>query len=253
MTRRVAGDGRRRVRRALAALGTAAAAAVSSAAVGACAPSPRDAAGDTSGGTSGDTTRVATATTTPRVDSAAAAAAGSTDASPAAPRGTAATTPGASTAAAADTSTTPRPRVREAPGGLAVTLERRPCHGTCPVYRVSVRELTDGRAAVRYAGERNVARTGAATDTVGRAAVARLAAAVERADYFALPARYAFREPSCPAYATDAPVALTTVRRGTRAHGVEHDYGCAAAPETLTALEATIDSVARTARWVGRR
>ena len=148
---------------------------------------------------------------------------------------------------------TPPQTAREAQGGLAVTLERRPCHGTCPVYRVSVRELSDGRAAVRWDGGRNVARVGAASDTVSRAALGRIAAAVERADYFSLPARYAYQEPTCPSYATDAPMAVTTVRRGARTHRVEHDYGCAGVPEALTALEAAIDSAAGTGRWVGAR
>jgi hypothetical protein len=121
------------------------------------------------------------------------------------------------------------------------------------VYRVSLRELTDGRAAVRYEGERNVARTGVATDTVSRAALARLAAALDDAGYFTLPARYAYQEPSCPRYTTDSPVATTTVRRGARDHAIEHDYGCRDAPAALTAFEQAIDDAARTARWVGPR
>ncbi|HWJ21120.1 MAG TPA: DUF6438 domain-containing protein [Gemmatimonadaceae bacterium] len=223
------------VRRALA-LGALAGAV----ATGACAPAPRDAAGDS--------TRAVAATTSsppPAADSALVSRPDTATAKPPA-------APAAAPAPPASRPATSAP-VRDAVGGLTVTLERRPCHGTCPVYRVSVRELRDGRAVVRWVGERNVARTGVATDTVGREAVAVIAAAVTRADYFALPARYAFREPSCPTYAADAPVVATTVRRGARAHAVEHDYGCAAAPESLTALESAIDSAAGTSRWIGQR
>jgi hypothetical protein len=230
----------RAVRRALA-LGALAGAT----ATGACAPAPRDAAGDSA--------RAVAAPGTPPPPAADSALVSRPDTATAKPPVAPAPAPAAEHAPPpASRPATPAP-VREAAAGLAVTLERRPCHGTCPVYRVSVRELGDGRAVVRWVGERNVARTGVATDTVGREAVAVIAAAVTRADYFALPARYAFREPSCPTYATDAPVVATTVRRGARTHAVEHDYGCAAAPESLTALEAAIDSAAGTSRWVGPR
>ncbi|HET7456958.1 MAG TPA: DUF6438 domain-containing protein [Gemmatimonadaceae bacterium] len=147
----------------------------------------------------------------------------------------------------------PARRAVDAPDGLAVTLDRGACHGTCPVYRVSVRELADGRAAVRYEGGRNVAHVGEATDTVSAAALGRLAAALDSAGYFSLPARYAYQEPSCPRYTTDSPVVTTTVRRGARAHAVEHDYGCGGAPAALTAFEQAIDDAAATSRWVGPR
>lgn len=206
----------------------------------ACAPAPRDAARDSARG-SARAVAAATTTTTPPP---------SADSALVPPRDTSTAKPPAAQPVSRPATAAP---AREAAGRLAVTLERRPCHGTCPVYRVSVRELGDGRGVVRWVGERNVARTGTATDTVGREALAVIAAAVTRADYFALPARYAFREPSCPTYAADAPVVATTVRRGARTHAVEHDYGCAAAPESLTALEAAIDSAAGTARWIGQR
>ena len=59
-------------------------------------------------------------------------------------------------------------------------------------------------------------------------------------------------EPTCALYATDLPTVTTEVQLGDRTKRVEHDRGCADAPEALTALETRIDEVAGVARWIGR-
>lgn len=141
----------------------------------------------------------------------------------------------------------PEARV-SATDAVRVSLERRPCFGTCPVYSVTV----DGSGAVRFEGRRFVQDTGTMAGTVPPASVDSLVAELETAGYFAFAERYAMGEPACRRYATDLPTVITEVRVGSRAKRVEHDHGCAGAPARLSALERRIDEVAGVRRWVGR-
>lgn len=132
--------------------------------------------------------------------------------------------------------------------GTTVTLERGPCFGTCPVYRVSL----EGDGTVGFTGTRFVTRVGADTSRVAPEQVGRLADSLDAAGYFALADEYVLNSSACGRYATDAPTVTISVRSGERSKTVRHDHGCADAPETLTGMERLIDSVAGTARWTGR-
>ena len=138
-----------------------------------------------------------------------------------------------------------------APGGdsAAVTLERTPCFGTCPVYRVSVAPS----GAVRFVGTHHVARQGAATADMGRERVDSLVRALEAGGYFGFADEYVMNAPACGQYATDSPTVITSVTAGGRTKRIRHDYGCFAAPRDLSALERLIDEAAGTAAWVGGR
>lgn len=141
----------------------------------------------------------------------------------------------------------PEPAAASSPATV-VTLERGPCFGTCPVYRVSL--AGDGK--VDFTGIRFVTPVGADTSRVAPEEVGRLVSSLDSAGYFALADEYLANSPACGRYATDAPSVTTSVRSGTRSKTVRHDQGCAAAPRALTAMERLIDSVAGTARWTGR-
>ena len=132
--------------------------------------------------------------------------------------------------------------------GPAVTLERTPCFGGCPVYRVSV---TPG-GLVSYQGKANVRHLGAATKQIPPERVRALLSELERAGYFSFATRYTPAEAACGRYATDSPAAITYVRLGDRANRVEHDYGCGSAPGALTVLERRIDEVLGSSQWTGR-
>ena len=135
-------------------------------------------------------------------------------------------------------------------GGAAssVLLERRPCFGTCPVYTVTV----DGSGSVRFEGRRFVADSGTSTATVPKARLDSLLAELESAGYFGFAERYGMDQAGCGRYATDLPTVVTEVRIHGRVKRVEHDHGCADAPEMLDSLERRIDEVAGVSRWVGR-
>jgi hypothetical protein len=135
-----------------------------------------------------------------------------------------------------------------APAADTISLERGPCFGTCPVYKVTV----DRSGAVRFEGRRFVADTGVSTGAAPAASVDSLFAELEAAGYFGFADRYRMGQPGCERYATDLPTVITEVRLGNRIKRVEHDRGCADAPATLSGLERRIDEVAGVGRWVGR-
>ena len=123
---------------------------------------------------------------------------------------------------------------------VAMSLERQPCFGTCPVYTVRL----DGSGDVHFEGRRFVRDTGTAEWRVPPEGVDSLVQEILAAGYFDLPDRYAMGEPACGRYATDLPTVITSVRIGSRRKEVHHDHGCDGAPERLGALERRIDEVA---------
>ena len=146
---------------------------------------------------------------------------------------------------AADAAGVPAPEV--AAVADAVTLDRSPCFGTCPVYTVTL----DRSGNVRFEGRRFVADSGVSSGTVPRAGVDSLFAELD-AGYFDFADSYRSGDPACERYATDLPTVITEVRLGTRTKRIEHDRGCAGAPQALSDLEERIGEVAGVGRWVGK-
>lgn len=129
---------------------------------------------------------------------------------------------------------------------LVVTMERTPCFGACPIYKLTI--YGDGRAV--YEGEEFVAVKGQQTATIGAAQIRELVAAIESADYFSLNDDY-----SAPA--TDLPSTITTVTLGGQSKTINHYGVCGysdidTAPKELCDLESKIDEITNSARWVGK-
>jgi len=129
-----------------------------------------------------------------------------------------------------------------------VSLERTPCYGSCPVYRVTISR----GGMVRFEGTRFVTRAGADSAQLAKEAVDSLLAELDRGGFFEFEERYVSGAPACGLYATDLPSAITSVDDGSRSKRVRHDRGCSDAPGALATLENRIDEVAGTARWTGR-
>ncbi|HEX6434483.1 MAG TPA: DUF6438 domain-containing protein [Gemmatimonadales bacterium] len=146
------------------------------------------------------------------------------------------------------TPTGDRPREAGGDTGAAITLERTPCFGGCPVYRISV----SPEGVVSYEGRASVRRVGAATKRIQPQRVSALLSELERGGYFSFAPRYTPAEPACGRYATDSPTAITTVTIEDRTHRIEHDYGCGAAPGALVVLERRIDEALGSSEWTGR-
>jgi hypothetical protein len=142
-------------------------------------------------------------------------------------------------------------RVADAPApaqDVTITLERRPCFGTCPVYSITV--AGDGR--VRYEGTAHVSLIGSDTSSITSDQLTVLVAEFDRVGYGQMADRYAYGEPSCPSYVSDSPTTVTSLTRRGTTKRVEHDYGCVDAPRALTALERLIDDVVRSGQWTGK-
>lgn len=130
----------------------------------------------------------------------------------------------------------------------AVTLERTPCFGTCPVYTVSISPT----GMVRFTGKHHVVHIGQATATIPAARVDSLLAELDAAGYFGFADDYVMSSPACGMYATDSPTVITSMTRVGKTKTIRHDRGCSAAPPELSQLEQRIDEVAETGRWTGR-
>jgi hypothetical protein len=130
-----------------------------------------------------------------------------------------------------------------------VSMERLPCFGTCPVYRVAI--AADG--AVTFAGERYVDTIGTASHRIEPGEAAALMHALVDGGFFDLADDYTQGAKECGMYHTDAPRVNLTVRVDGRSKTVQHDYGCGGAPPSLRSLQERVDSVAGVSRWVGGR
>jgi hypothetical protein len=128
---------------------------------------------------------------------------------------------------------------------VVITLERTSCFGECPVYRV---EIT-GDGAIHYTGIQHVRVVGPASASVPPEAVAKLVAEFTAARYWQFDDRYDFiRNPDgTRSMITDLPTTITSLRVGSHVKRVVDYVG---APAALKDLEARIDVVAGTLRWV---
>jgi len=129
---------------------------------------------------------------------------------------------------------------------LVVTMERTPCFGTCPAYKLTV--YGDGR--VVYEGNMFVAVEGQQTTTISQDAVQELVAALENTEFFSLEDDY-----SAPA--TDLPSTITTVTLDGQSKTINHYGVCGysdidTAPKELCDLENKIDEITNSAQWVGK-
>lgn len=130
---------------------------------------------------------------------------------------------------------------------VRISLERTPCYGTCPVYRVSI--LGDG--TVHYQGTAHVRQEGSATAAVEPREVRRLLDEFQQAGFSAMQESYTYGAAACGRYATDAPSAVLEITRDGETKRVQHDYGCMGAPRVLRELAGRVDQTARTAQWTG--
>jgi hypothetical protein len=129
-----------------------------------------------------------------------------------------------------------------------ITLERTPCFGSCPNYKLEI--FADGR--VVYEGKDSVKRKGRVQGRIPKAAVQQLVREFNRINYMRLDDEYTSEGPNCPEYWTDSASAITSLNWKGRQKTIHHYYGCRGARvlDQLTALENKIDKVANTKRWV---
>jgi hypothetical protein len=126
----------------------------------------------------------------------------------------------------------------------AITLERTPCFGTCPVYKLTVH--SSGR--VEFEGKDFVREKGKRTKQISGRDFARLVKKIESIHFFALEKRYDGKGPDGSGVTvTDLPTRKTTVTKGGESKTVENYFR---GPPGLKELEELIDEVTNSARWI---
>ena len=129
----------------------------------------------------------------------------------------------------------------------SIVLERTPCFGACPAYRLRIARSGEVQYQSRARGD-----TTHSLSTITAEQARRVFQAAELLQLDALPDEIA-RDPAyCRNPATDHPSATTTVFVGRGSKQVVDYLGCDWAPVGLRRLEAMIDSVAGTERLVRR-
>lgn len=123
---------------------------------------------------------------------------------------------------------------------VTIAMERGPCFGRCPVYRVEVNDS----GKVVYEGRGFVAERGRQEATIPAADVQALAKEIEAAGFFELRDNY-------PPEATDHATVVTTVTIDGRSKRVEHSLDSRTAPRQLEDLYRRIDEVAGVKQWIG--
>jgi hypothetical protein len=140
--------------------------------------------------------------------------------------------------------TTPVGNTGNNTGGPAVqvaTLERTPCFGFCPVYKVAV--MSDG--TVNYEGERFVKLTGPHTGQISADQVNALRQAFETAGYVQFQDSYEQHT------VTDLPSVNTSYTKDGNTKSVRHYLGDRTAPEALGKLEDEFDKIIGIETWIG--
>ena len=128
-----------------------------------------------------------------------------------------------------------------------ITLERTTCFGTCPAYKLTI--FDDGK--VLYEGKDFVKTRGKAETKITKDAVQQLVREFEKLDYMKLDDEYSDGK-NCPEGWTDYPSAITSLNQDGKTKRVVHYHGCRGLPilDQLTALEAKIDELVNTKRWI---
>ena len=126
------------------------------------------------------------------------------------------------------------------PADGRITLERRPCFGTCPVYTVTL----ERSGAVRFEGRRFVADTGVVTGPIPAARVDSLFARAASGRLFRLRRPLRDGRAGCERYATDLPSVITEVRMDGRTKRDRARPRLHRRARAARALEQRIDEVA---------
>ena len=129
---------------------------------------------------------------------------------------------------------------------LVASLERGPCRGSCPVYRVEL--YGDGK--VRFDGKQHVGTIGSRNGNTPTAAVQGFMRSVAASEFASADTLFMMGSAGCGSYATDLPVSVLSIKVGSRLKTIQHDPGCRNAPKFLRVLAAQLDTAAGVAGWI---
>jgi len=126
-----------------------------------------------------------------------------------------------------------------------ITLERTPCFGACPVYKLTIH--SSGK--VEYEGKDHVRQKGSRSGTISTEDFEKLLRKINEINFFNLSERYDGKNPDGSGVTiTDLPTRKTSVTRGNRTKTVENYFR---GPKGLKELEDLIDELTKSAEWIG--
>jgi len=123
---------------------------------------------------------------------------------------------------------------------VVITLERTACHGTCPVYALTIY----GSGTVIYEGKEFDKTTGEKERNISEEQIRQLVSEFDKIGYFSLSDSYEERT------ITDAPSTITSITIDEKTKSIKHYHGDFSAPELLTELENRIDEITNSAQWI---
>ena len=123
---------------------------------------------------------------------------------------------------------------------LVITMERTACHGTCPIYKLTI----EGNGTVIYEGQDFVQVKGEQSASLSSAQIQDLVSAFEQAQFITL-TDYVNKD------RTDSPSVITSITLNGKTKTVNHYYGDDSAPQALFDLESKIDEITDSKQWTG--
>ena len=125
-----------------------------------------------------------------------------------------------------------------------ITLERTPCYGACPVYKLTIHRS----GKVEYEGKDHVRQKGSRSGTISTEDFEKLLRKIYEINFFNLSERYDGKNPDGSGVTiTDLPTRKTSVTRGNRTKTVENYFR---GPKGLNELEDLIDELTKSAAWI---
>jgi hypothetical protein len=130
------------------------------------------------------------------------------------------------------------------PAITKITLERTPCFGACPVYKLTIHRSRK----VEFEGKAHVWEVGRQTGRISAEDFQKLVKKIEEINFFSLKDRYDGKNADgSGTTVTDLPTRKTSVTRGNVTKTVENYFR---GPKGLKELEDLIDEVTKSTEWV---
>lgn len=130
---------------------------------------------------------------------------------------------------------------------VLITLERGPCFGTCPVYKLTI--LGDGSVKyigsdIKMKGNLTVKEVGERDSKISTKEIIEIIKEFEKIDYFSLQDEYTKRD------YTDGRTMITSIKINGKSKTITRYTGDKTAPKELLYLENKIDEIVNSAQWI---
>jgi hypothetical protein len=138
------------------------------------------------------------------------------------------------------------------PKDLEISLERTVCFGTCPDYKLTIKN----NGSVAFRGGRFTKIKGKRSGKITQPALKSIVTEFKKIDFFSFQDNYRSPADGCASFATDSPSEIISMRINGQSKVVNHYFGCSGVEgnvlEKLRDLGKFIDKTVNSKRWVGK-